>query len=79
MRQGGSSPAICPVLHEVLNEQNAVFCPPDDLQTWKTTLQALAMDETKRQALGNQALIDVQQYSWRNRMRQIMDGWMTLQ
>jgi glycosyltransferase involved in cell wall biosynthesis len=68
-----------PVLHEVLNDQNAVFCPPDDLQTWKSTLQALAEDDKKRQALGKQALMDVQQYSWRNRMRQIMDGWTTLQ
>jgi len=68
-----------PVLHEVLNEANAIFLPPDDLDTWKMTLQSLSEDEPRRQRLAGQALADAQQFSWRSRMQQILDGWTTLQ
>ena len=68
-----------PVLHEVLNEANAIFLPPDDLETWKMTLQSLSEDEPRRQRLAGQALADAQQFSWRSRMQQILDGWTTLQ
>ena len=30
-----------PVIREVLNESNAVFCPPDDVEAWKTALEDL--------------------------------------
>ena len=30
-----------PVFHEVLNENNAVFCPPDKVTAWVGALQAL--------------------------------------
>jgi len=64
-----------PVLHEVLNDQNAVFCPPDDLGAWKTSLQNLVNDAILRERLGSQALKDVVQYSWRYRMQNIIVAW----
>ena len=67
-----------PVLHEVLSDQNAVFCPPDDLVHWIYELKALAEDASRRQRLGKQAWIDVQKYSWRYRMKRILDAWKTL-
>ncbi len=64
-----------PVLHEVLNDQNAVFCPPDDLDAWISSIQSLATDDALRVRLGSQALKDVQQYSWRYRMQNIEVAW----
>jgi glycosyltransferase involved in cell wall biosynthesis len=64
-----------PVLHEVLNPDNAVFCPPDDLESWIGAITALSSDAARRQALAAQALHDVQAYSWRGRMEKIMTSW----
>ena len=64
-----------PVLHEVLNEENAVFCPPDDLAAWVAAVQSLASDSPRRERLAAQALQDVRQYSWRNRMEKILEPW----
>lgn len=64
-----------PVLHEVLNPGNAVFCPPDDLESWVGAITALSSDAARRQALAAQALHDVQAYSWRSRMEKIMTSW----
>ena len=56
-----------PVLREVLNETNAAFCAADELDSWKTGLQALLHDPTRRQAIGMQAKMDAQGYSWKSR------------
>lgn len=56
-----------PVLREVLNETNAAFCAADELSSWKTGLQALLNDPARRQAIGMQAKIDAQGYSWKSR------------
>ncbi len=66
-----------PVLHEVLNEENAVFCPPDDISAWVTAIRSLASDSPRRERLAAQALVDVRQYSWRNRMEKIINPWKT--
>lgn len=56
-----------PVLREVLNETNAAFCAADELSSWKTGLQALLNDPARRQAIGIQAKMDAQRYSWKSR------------
>ncbi len=66
-----------PVLHEVLNEGNAVFCPPDDLVGWLDAIQSLAADAPRRERLAAQALKDIRQYSWRRRMEKIIKPWKT--
>ena len=64
-----------PVIREVLNEQNAVFCKPDDVGEWRLVIQALLDDEDRRAALGNQARLDVQGYTWMARAQRILNGF----
>jgi glycosyltransferase involved in cell wall biosynthesis len=61
-----------PVLHEVLNEKNAAFYPPEDLPALKAALALLQKDQKLREALGRQARADVVQYSWDERMKAIL-------
>jgi glycosyltransferase involved in cell wall biosynthesis len=56
-----------PVIHEVLNESNALFCPPDDLPAWQQALAALINDPSLRKRLSEQARRDAQRYTWRAR------------
>jgi glycosyltransferase involved in cell wall biosynthesis len=63
-----------PVIHEVLNERNAVFCESDHLASWRSALEALLEDESRRVSLGEQARRDARGYSWLARMEKIMKG-----
>jgi glycosyltransferase involved in cell wall biosynthesis len=64
-----------PVLHEVLHERNAVFCPPDDPAAWEHALQALLEDPARRAALSAQARQDVQRYTLQERARRALEGF----
>ena len=55
------------VLHEILNEKNAVFCPPEDPQAWSRILQELINDPEKCERLSRQARLDAENYSWKKR------------
>ncbi|GAP13935.1 glycosyltransferase [Longilinea arvoryzae] len=59
-----------PVLHEVLNERNAIFCQAEDLDSWEKALQGLLNDPLRRQALGDQARNYARMHTWRNRAEQ---------
>ncbi len=63
-----------PVLHEVLNERNAVFCQAEDPVSWEKALRSLLNDPTRRQALGDQARSYARMHSWRNRAEQAIAG-----
>jgi len=65
-----------PVLREVLDEKTAVFCPPDNIGAWGSALGGLLVDEKRRQALGQRARRAVEQYSWVERTKRILEGWM---
>jgi glycosyltransferase involved in cell wall biosynthesis len=67
--------ADLPVIREVLNEKNAAFCEPDDISAWKSTVETLLNDESKRAALGEQAKQDVQGYTWLARAKRILNGF----
>lgn len=67
--------ADLPVIREVLNEKNAVFCEPDDISAWKSTVETLLSDESKRAALGEQAKQEVQGYTWLARAKRILNGF----
>ena len=56
-----------PVLHEVLNPGNSVFCPPEDVDAWQTCLVNLLEDDHHRRQLERQARIDIARYTWRAR------------
>ena len=66
--------AYLPVIREVLNENNAVFCKPDDIASWKYALERLLKDENIRDQLGKQARLDAQGYTWIARAGRIMNG-----
>jgi len=65
-----------PVLREVLDEQMAVFCPPDDDNAWDAALGALLADEKWRYKLGQQARNRVERYTWLERGRRVLDAFL---
>ena len=67
--------ADLPVIREVLNEKNAVFCKPDEIGDWRLVVESLLDDDVHRTKLGNQARHDVQGYTWVARAQRIMDGF----
>jgi glycosyltransferase involved in cell wall biosynthesis len=64
-----------PVIHEILNERNGVFCPPEDLSAWQEGLSQLMQDTTKRQRIAAQARQDASQYSWKLRAGKALAGF----
>ena len=64
-----------PVLQEVLNEENAVFCPTNDLLAWQQALARLVADPDLRQRLGEQAKKDSERYAWKARAVRALDGF----
>ncbi len=67
--------ADLPVIHEVLNDKNAVFCEPDELSSWSSALENLLHDQRKCLTLGEQAKSDVQRYTWLSRAERILNGF----
>jgi len=67
--------ADLPVIREVLNEKNAVFCEPGNVKEWKSVIESLLADEKRRTSLGAQARKDVGHYTWTERARHIFEGF----
>lgn len=65
-----------PVIREVLNPANAMLCPPEDIDIWSQALGSLIYDEEKRQTLAQQSWQDIQQYTWLERARRALDGFL---
>ncbi|MCJ7694562.1 MAG: glycosyltransferase [Anaerolineaceae bacterium] len=63
------------VLHEVLNESNAIFCEAENLVAWENALANLLGDSERQKNLGAQALNDAQAYSWTERVRRALEGF----
>ena len=53
-----------PVIREVLNESNAVFCPPDDAAAWQVALEGLLSYAPRRLMFAKQARLVVENYTW---------------
>ncbi len=64
-----------PVIREVLNERNAIFCKPDEVGEWRTVVESLLANKTQRINLGDQARSDVQGYTWLSRAEHILNGF----
>ncbi|MCD4753376.1 MAG: glycosyltransferase [Anaerolineaceae bacterium] len=56
-----------PVFHEVLNEDNAVFCTAEDVVSWEAALKRLIDDDVFRKRLAENAKQDAHIYSWLSR------------
>ncbi|HSG41779.1 MAG TPA: glycosyltransferase [Anaerolineales bacterium] len=68
--------ADLPVIREVLNENSAVFCEPDDLEDWKMGIGDLVNNELRKVALGKQTREGVQGYTWLARAEKIVQGFL---
>jgi glycosyltransferase involved in cell wall biosynthesis len=62
-----------PVLHEVLDESMAIFCPPEAVDNWAEVLRNLLGDPKLRQTLGQRARTAVREYSWIERAKRILE------
>jgi glycosyltransferase involved in cell wall biosynthesis len=58
-----------PVIREVLDEEKAVFCPPEDVAAWSKAITQLMKDSEKRELLGQHAREEVTQYTWVERAK----------
>ena len=67
--------ADLPVIREVLNERNAVFCKPDDVGDWKLEIEKLLNDPARQVELGMQARRDVESYTWLARAEKVLKGF----
>lgn len=63
-----------PVLHEVLNDHNAVFCPPEDAAAWADALRGLMRDALRRESLSTRAREDARAYTWKARAERALAG-----
>lgn len=61
-----------PVLHEVLNESNAMFYEAEDFEDLKQKFSMLLGDQVRRGAIARKAVDDVKAYEWKTRMNHIM-------
>jgi glycosyltransferase involved in cell wall biosynthesis len=64
-----------PVLHEVLDETMAIFCPLEDARAWESALGGLLGDESRQKVLGKCARIAAEQYSWVRRAQRVLEGF----
>jgi glycosyltransferase involved in cell wall biosynthesis len=63
-----------PVFREVLNSENAILLPPEDLETWVNAICELHAHPEKRAALGERARKDAEKYTWETRARKMLEG-----
>ena len=61
-----------PVLKEILNQENAILLPPDDLTAWVSAIKELRMNPDEGAKLAAQAQQDVQKYAWEARAQKII-------
>ena len=61
-----------PVLREVLNESNVALCAPEDIHGWRTALKRAQTDSVWRKTLSATALVDVGNFTWKRRVRDIL-------
>jgi len=61
-----------PVIHEVLNEETALFCPPEDLSAWKKALLRVREDSELCNTLAEAGRQAAQAYTWHARAQKAL-------
>jgi len=61
-----------PVLQEVLNPQNAILLPCDDVEAWVAAIKDLQANPERRDNLAAQARRDARRYTWESRAKSIL-------
>lgn len=64
-----------PVIHEVLDEKSAIFCPPDDVDAWHAAITQLLADDALREKLAENAYARVENYTWLARAEHVLEGF----
>lgn len=64
-----------PVFHEVLSPENAVFCQPEDFQSWRSGLASLLENPELRSQLAARARQDASSYTWRLRAEKALKNF----
>jgi len=64
-----------PIIREVLNDNNAIFCPFDDVNQWVKAIEKLKANAEFGQNIGNNAKKDVEQYTWIERTKNSLNGF----
>jgi glycosyltransferase involved in cell wall biosynthesis len=57
----------------VLDENSAIFCPPDDVDAWHTALTRLLADEGLRENLAKNAYAKIKEFAWLEREKKILE------
>lgn len=65
-----------PVLHEMLNDKNAIFCSPDDPQDWVQKMDLLIKNPGMARSISTQAKSDVAAFSWKKRAENAIKGFL---
>jgi glycosyltransferase involved in cell wall biosynthesis len=63
-----------PVFHEVLDSDNCLLLPPEDIDAWNHALHRVLADRRLRQSLGSQARQDARAYDWTERAKKAVEG-----
>jgi len=63
-----------PVLQEVLNPENAILLPSEDIISWAEAIRKLHYEPELRKKLAMQARQDASRYTWESRAKHILDG-----
>jgi glycosyltransferase involved in cell wall biosynthesis len=66
--------ADLPSIREVLDDTRAVFCPPGDVQAWRTAVEALMADPARRSELARNARQAAENHTWLARARNALAG-----
>lgn len=62
------------VLREILDPENAVLLPPNDVQAWATALRSLQAEPERRKQLAAKARQAAVLYTWEARAARVLDG-----
>ncbi|MDP2966290.1 MAG: glycosyltransferase [Pelolinea sp.] len=62
-----------PVFHEILTENTAIFCDPENAPDWAKAIKALQGNPEKRTQMGVRAKESAEKYTWKNRARTTLE------
>ncbi|MFW5713854.1 MAG: glycosyltransferase family 4 protein [Brevefilum sp.] len=65
-----------PVIHEVLDEKTAIFCPPGDFDAWKCALLDLLDDPGRGNELAQASRKLAENYTWRARAEKALEDFL---
>jgi glycosyltransferase involved in cell wall biosynthesis len=64
-----------PVIHEVLDDNSAVFAAPEDVEAWSAALNRLLSSPDLRTRLAEQARCAASHYTWAARAQRALAGF----